>query len=268
MTTIGTPAFLARDARPGTAGVVAIVVGLVVGAAVLAHWLLRGWGFVDGPALLLALVLIAVPLQRAHRRALERRIAAVLEPWAQERGLLFQGGAGNPETTPTLDKGGALSAAMVGSIGGDPNGFLAHYVYTVRSGKDSYDVWMSVAVVRFEGREGLRLRLGPSQPLWGDTYAVFDDWHGFDTGSAEVDAAYIVEIRDETDEVQLLELLDPVTLAMLIDQEEPPLIEIDNGTLLVAIGGRVGIDAAVADIAWFDVLREHADAWGARIHGI
>ena len=45
---------------------VAIVVGLVVGAAVLADWLLRGWGFVDGPALLLALVLIAVPLQRAH----------------------------------------------------------------------------------------------------------------------------------------------------------------------------------------------------------
>jgi hypothetical protein len=112
-------------------------------------------------------------------------------------------GAGNPETTPTLDKGGALSAAMVGPIGGDPNGFLAHYVYTVRSGKNSYDVWMSVAVVRFEGREGLRLRLGPSQPLWGDTYAVFDDWHGFDTGSAEVDAAYIVETRDETDEVQL-----------------------------------------------------------------
>ena len=111
MTTIGTPAFFARDARPGTAGVVAIVVGLVVGAAVLADWLLRGWGFVDGPAVLLALVLIAVPLQRAHRRALERRIAAVLEPWAQERGLLFQGGAGNPETTPTLDKGGALSAA-------------------------------------------------------------------------------------------------------------------------------------------------------------
>ena len=88
-----------------------IVAGLVVGAAALAHWLLRGWGFVDGPAVLLALVLIAVPLQRAHRRALERRIAAVLEPWAEERGLLFQGGAGNPETTPTLDKGGALSAA-------------------------------------------------------------------------------------------------------------------------------------------------------------
>jgi hypothetical protein len=68
--------------------------------------------------------------------------------------------------------------------------------------------------------------------------------------------------------VQLLELLDPVTLAMLIDQEAPPLIEIDNGTLLVAIGGRVGIDAAVADVAWFDVLREHADAWGTRIHAI
>jgi hypothetical protein len=55
---------------------------------------------------------------------------------------------------------------------------------------------------------------------------------------------------------------------MLIDQEAPPLIEIDNGTLLVAIGGRVGIDAAVADVAWFDVLREHADAWGTRIHAI
>jgi UDP-N-acetylmuramate--alanine ligase len=82
------------------------------------------------------------------------------------------------------------------------------------------------------------------------------------------DAAYIVETRDETDEVQLLELLDPVTLAMLIDQEAPPLIEIDNGTLLVAIGGRVGVDAVVADVAWFDVLREHADAWGRRIHGI
>lgn len=268
METIGTPGLLARGARPGPVGIAMIVVGAVLGAAALADWGLRGWQFWNGPAILVAAALIWFPIHSARKHALDRRIRQVLEPWARERGLLFQGGAGNPETTPTLDKGGSLSAVMVGPIGGDPNGFLAHYTYTVRSGKHSYQVWMTVAVVRFEGREGLRLRLGPSQPLWGDTYAVFDDWHGFDTGSAEVDAAYIVETRDETDEVQLLELLDPVTLAMLIEQEAPPLIEIDNGTLLVAIGGRVGVDETVADLAWFDVLREHADAWGARIHGI
>lgn len=268
MTTIGTPAFLARDARPGAAGVVAIVVGLMVGAAALADWLLRGWEFVDGPALLLALLLVAVPLQQARRRALDRRIAAVLKPWAAERGLVFQFSANNPRTTPTLDKGGVLRAVMVGHVGGDANGYLAHYTYTVSTGKNSYAVWLTVAIARFEGREGLRLRLGSKAPLAGNGFGVFDDWHGFDTGSAEVDELYTVETKEGSDPVQVLELLDPLTLSGLIDASQPPLIEIDNGTLLVAYGGRVGIDRGVDDLVWFDRLREQAAIWGARIHGI
>ena len=268
MATIGAPGFLARGARPGTAGVIAIAVGLVLGAAALADWLLRGWEFVDGPALLLALALIVLPLQRAHRRALDRRIACILTPWAAERGLVFQPSANNPRTTPTLDKGGVLSAVLVGPIGGDPNGFLAHYTYTVRSGKNSYVVWLTVAIARFEGREGLRLRIGPTTPLAGSGYGVFDDWHGFDTGSVEVDEAYIVETKEGSDPVQVLELLDPVVLVELIDAPLVPLIEIDNGTLLVAYGGRFGIDAGVDDLSWFELLRDEADRWGARIHAI
>lgn len=268
METIGTPGLLARGARPGIVGCVMIVVGLIVGAAALADWGLREWHDWSGPAILLAIFLVSAPINRAKKSALDRRIRQVLEPWAEERGLVFQGGAGNPRTTPTLDKGGMLSAVMVGPIGGDPNGFLAHYTYTVRSGKNSYQVWMSVAVVRFEGREGLRLRLGPKQPLWGGTYGIFDDWHQFETESMEVNAAYIIETRDETDEVQLLELLDPVTLTTMLDEQAPPLIEIDNGTLLVAYAGRFGIDSGVEDLTWFNDLRAHAEAWGVRIQGI
>ena len=268
MTTIGNPGLLDRDARPGTLGVVAIVVGVAIGAAALADWLLRGWAFIDGPALLLAFALIAVPLQQARRRALDRRIAHVLTPWAAERSLVFQPSANNPRTTPTLDKKGVLRAVMVGHVGGDPNGFLAHYSYKVQSGKHSYTVWLSVAVARFEGRSGLRLRIGPTTPLAGSGYGMFDDWHGFDTGSAEIDEEYIVETKKESDPVQVLELLDPVVLVGLIDAPLVPLIEIDNGTLFVAYGGRFGIDGGVEDLSWFERLRDEADSWGGRIHAI
>jgi hypothetical protein len=268
METIGTPGFLARGARPGIVGTFLVVLGLVAGAVALADWGLRGWQAWSGPALVVAIALVWLPIRRAGSHALERRIERVLEPWGRERGLVFQAFASNPQTTPTLDRGGTLSAVLVGAIGGDPHGFLAHYVYTVRSGKNSYDVWLSVAVVRFTDREGLRLRLGPAQPLVGDGYGFFDGWRGFDTGSAEVDEGYIVETRDGHDPVQLLELLDPVALVQLIDAEEPPMVEIDNGTLLVAYGGRIGISHGMEDLAWFDRLREQADYWGARIQGI
>jgi hypothetical protein len=228
METIGTPGFLARGARPGIVGTFLVVLGLVAGAVALADWGLRGWQAWSGPALVVAIALVWLPIRRAGSHALERRIERVLEPWGRERGLVFQAFAANPQTTPTLDRGGTLSAVLVGAIGGDPHGFLAHYVYTVRSGKNSYDVWLSVAV----------------------------------------DEGYIVETRDGHDPVQLLELLDPVALVQLIDAEEPPMVEIDNGTLLVAYGGRIGISHGMEDLAWFDRLREQADYWGARIQGI
>ena len=268
METIGTPGLLVRGARPGPLGSAMVVIGLVIGAVALVNWGLSGWQLWSGPALGLALVLVWGPISRAGSQALDRRIRRVLKPWAAERELVFQATAGNPRTTPTLDRRGTLSAVMVGAIGGDPHGFLAHYSYRVQSGKSSYLVWMTVAIARFEGREGVKVRLGPETASSGDSYGMFDGWDRFETGSAEVDAAYIVETRDGFDHVQLLELLDPVALIELIDEEVPPLIEIDNGTLLVALGGRVGIDAGVEDLAWFDRLREQADAWGARIHGI
>ncbi|MCX6411591.1 MAG: hypothetical protein NTZ81_04450 [Actinobacteria bacterium] len=46
------------------------------------------------------------------------------------------------------------------------------------------------------------------------------------------------------------------------------MIEIDNGTLLVAYAGRFGIDLGVEDLTWFDDLRAEADTWGARIQAI
>ena len=269
METIGKPGFLARDARPGRLGVVAIAIGLVVALAGFADWLTGGWHAWNGVAILAGLFLVGIPLQFAMRDALERRIASVLEPWAASRGLLYQGEAGNPRTTPTLDRNGLLHPALVGPIGGDPHGFLAHYMYMIHSGSTSYQAWMSVAVVRFEGREGLRLRLCRSvDSIWGDSFGVFDDWHGFATGSAEVDDQYTIETRDGNDPVQLRELLDPVALTSLIDEELTPLIEIDDGTLLVAFGGRIGIDPGVEDLAWFDRLRDEADRWGQRIQGI
>lgn len=269
METIGKPGFLARDARPGALGLIAISIGLVAAAGGLYVWLTAGWRFWNGPAILAGLFLVGVPLQFAMRDALERRIASVLEPWAASRGLIYQGEAGNPQTTPTLARKGRLHPALVGPIGGDPHGFLAHYMYMIHSGSKSYQAWMTVAVVRFDGREGLRLRLCRTfDSIWGDSFGFFDDWHGFATGSAEVDDQYTIETRDGSDPVQMRELLDPVALTSLIDHELAPLIEIDNGTLLVAFGGRIGIDSGVEDLAWFDRLRDEADRWGRRIQGI
>ena len=57
-------------------------------------------------------------------------------------------------------------------------------------------------------------------------------------------------------------------LVGLIDAPLVPLIEIDNGTLFVAYGGRFGIDGGVEDLAWFERLRDEADRWGGRIHAI
>lgn len=266
--TIGKPGLFNRSALPGARGMALVVLGALVVAAALAVWLLGGWQFWCGPALLVGAALIALPIQRARRHALDRTIAAVLEPWGQERGLIFQPTTHNSRTTPTLDRGGQLSAVLVGAIGGDLHGFLAHYTYTVQSGKNSYTIRMSVAVARFAGREGLRLRIGAKHPLGGDSFGVFDQWHGFETGSAEVDDRYIVEAGDGHDPLQLRELLDPTVLVGLIDDETPMLVEIDHGTLLVAVGGRIGIDDGVEDLAWFDRLREEADRWGARIGGI
>lgn len=268
METIGRPGVLSRDARPGAVGLLAALAGLAVGAAGLADWWFRGWHPWDGMAVLAGIALVVAPFRLAGRRARERRTAAVLDAWARARGLVYQTEAGNPRTTPTLEEGGLLSPVLVGTVGGDPHGFLAHYAYLVRVGSKSHTIRMSVAVARFEGREGLRLRLRATSPVHGVPIGVFDDWHAFATSSAQVAERYVVEAGEGHDPVLLHELLDPVALVELMDERMPPLVEIDCGTLLVAFGGHIGIDPGVQDLAWFDRLREHADRWGARVQGI
>lgn len=266
MQTIGTVGLFDRDARPGALGLLISLAGVLLVAGALAWWALAGWTFGTGPALMVGAAVAIVPFQQARRHAQARRNERVLTAWGAERGLVFQASAGNPAATPTLKQKGLLAPVLVGPIGGDPNGFLAHYTYMRSSGKHRYAVNMTLAVVRFTGRDGLRVRI--STETWADPGGLFDDWKGFDTASAEVDERFRIEVREGHDPLQVLELLDPVALTGLLDTDPQPAVEIDEGVLVVAIGGHVGISPGVEDLAWFEVLRAQADAWGARIAGV
>ena len=266
MQTIGAVGVLDRDARPGPLGLVVGLVGVLLVAGALGWWASAGWAFGTGPLLMVGAVLAVGPFQRAHRHAQARRTERVLTAWGAERGLVFQASADNPRSTPTLKEKGLLAPVLVGAIGGDPNGFLAHYTYVRSNGKNQYTVRMSLAVVRFADRDGLRVRI--STATWADPGGLFDDWKGLDTASAEVDERFRIEVREGHDPVQVLELLDPVALTGLLDTDPQPALEIDEGVLVVVIGGHVGITPGVEDLAWFEVLRAQADLWGARIAGV
>lgn len=266
METIGHVGASDPAARPGPGGLAVAALGAGLVLLALGWWLLAAWAFWTGPALLVGAAVAVGPFRWARRNAQDRHTRRVLTAWGGERGLSFAPGAGNPSTTPLLRRKGGLGPALVGSVGGDPHGVLAHYTYSVGSGKNRYDVKMSVAMARFAGREGLRVAVrDDAQDALG---GVFDDWSAFETQSAEVDDRFEIEVREGHDPVQVTELLDPVVLASLLEADLHPLVEVDQGTLVVAIGGHVGLDPGVEDLAWFDFLRARADQWGARIAGI
>lgn len=266
MQTIGRVGPLDPEARPGALGLALAAAGAALLAAGVGWWLVVEWSFWNGPAVLAGAAAIALPFRSARRRAQARRTEAVLTAWGAERGLVYQAEAGNPRTTPLLRRKGLLGPVLVGPVGGDPHGALGHYTYIVSSGKDQHAVNLSVAMARFTGREGLRvvIRDGHQVGLEG----LFDDWGALETQSAEVDDRFQVEVRDGHDPVQVAELLDPVALTALLASDAHPVVEIDEGTLLVYVGGHIGLDPGAEDLAWFDLLREQADRWGARIAGI
>jgi hypothetical protein len=266
MQTIGRVGALDPEARPGALGLALAAAGAVLVAAGLGWWLAVEWSFWNGPVIVAGAAVATLPFRAARRRAQARRTEAVLTAWGAERGLVYQAEAGNPRTTPLLRRKGLLGPVLVGPVGGDPHGALGHYTYTVGSGKDRQTVKLSLAMARFEGRDGLRvlIRDGEQVGLEG----LFDDWGAFETQSAEVDDRFQVEVRDGHDPVQVTELLDPVVLAALLASEAHPVVEIDEGTLLVHVGGHIGLDPGAEDLALFDLLREQADLWGGRVAGI
>jgi hypothetical protein len=266
METIGQVSVSDPEARPGPRGIVVAGAGAGLILSALVWWLMADWAFWSGPALLGGAALLVGPFQWARRNAQRRRNRDVLTAWGGPRGLAYAPGAGNPSTTPLLKRKGGLGPALVGSVGGDPQGVLAHYTYTVGSGKNQHTVKLSVAMARFEGRDGLRVVVRDGWQVGFE--GLFDDWSAFETQSAEVDDRFEIEVREGHDPVQVTELLDPVVLASLLAGEQHPLVEVDAGTLVVAIGGHVGIDPGVEDLAWFEFLRARADQWGARIAGI
>ena len=266
METIGQVGVSDPEARPGPWGVVVAGAGAGLLLSALVWWLMADWAVWSGPALLGGAALAVGPFKWARRNAQARRNREVLTAWGAPRGLAYAPGVDNPSTTPLLRRKGGLGPALVGSLGGDPQGVLAHYTYAVGSGKNRYEVKLSLAIARFAGREGLRVavRDDAHDALGG----VFDDWSAFETQSAEVDDRFEIEVREGHDPVQVTELLDPVVLTSLLEADLHPLVEIDQGTLVVAIGGHVGLDPGVEDLAWFEFLRARADQWGERIAGI
>lgn len=251
--------------RPGWIGRLVAIVGVIVIATTLLDVVRFGWGDLDAWLLALGLGLIIGPFAWAYERGVRDRIRRVLTDWGAERGLAFVGSVDNPRTTPLLRKKGKITAAMRGMVGGDPEGLLAHYSYTVSEGKNSTTYWFSLALARFPERPGLRLRVFPTSARLAEW---FDRWDLFDTTSLEIDERFKVEVADEHDPLLITELLDPATLLHLLEEPVPPIVEIDRDTLLIAMRGRVGIDRSVPDLTLLDHLRTHADAWRARIDGV
>lgn len=266
MQTIGTVSVLSRESRPGPVGLLICLAGALLGAGALAWWAASGWSFATGPMLMVGALLVVLPIRSTRRQAQARRTERVLTAWGAERGLVFQASTENPSATPTLKERGLLTPVLVGAIGGDPHGFLAHYTYIEGSGKNQHAVNQSLAVARFDGREGLRVHIRSAD--WLNPGGLFDDWKGLNTPSSEINDRFAIEVREGHDPVQVLELLDPVALTALLDTEVQPVVEIDEGHLVIVIGGHVGITPGVEDLAWFELLRTQADAWGARIAGI
>lgn len=266
METIGKVKAGDPESRPGRRGLIVVGVGVAIVVSAPFAWWLAGWPFWLAPLFLIGLIAIIAPIQTARRNAQQRRSRTVLTGWGESRGLTYQARVAKPATTPLLARRGVLAPALVGSIGGDPRGVLAHYTYWVPAGESQRAVNISLALARFERRDGLRVVVRDGDPL--KLGGAFDDWSPFATQSAEVDDRFEVEVREGHDPVQVTELLDPAALASLLEGDRQPMVEIDQGTLVVAIRGHVGIDRGVEDLAWFDVLRARADEWGARIAGI
>jgi hypothetical protein len=262
--TIGRPRQLDRAALPGRLGAPVSLVGLVILVAAAAWWWGRGWDPLVGLVLFAGGALLATPFGIARRRAQRLRIERVLAAWGRERGLLLVDRHGNPGGTPLLSSRGLLGPVLLGPVGGDPHGLLGHYAFTVRSGTTTYQAPYTVAIARFEGREGLCVRIHESI-LQSGPAAVLDDWAPFPTASAEIHERFAIEVRDGHDPVLVAELLDPVALRDLLEEEVAVAVEIDNGVLVLSVGGHVGVTEGVEDLAWLDVLRERADRWGERI---
>lgn len=265
MTTIGKPRLRDGVSQSGLVPRILMIGGVIVLATTILDLVRFGWGDLDAWLLALGGMLILGPLAYGYERAVRNRIRRVLTPWAEERGLVFVGSIDNPRTTPLLRKKGKLTAAMRGPVGGDPEGLLAHYSYTVSHGKSSTTYWFSIALARFEGRQGLQVRVFPTSARLAEW---FDGWDLFDTTSLEIDERFKVEVADDHDPLQVTELLDPLTLLHLLEEPVPPIVEIADATMVIAMRGRIGIDSAVADLALLDHLRDRADEWRARIDDV
>lgn len=266
METIGLVRAGDPEARPGRRGLIVVGTGIAMVALAPLAWWLAGWPFWLAPLFPIGLILIIAPIQTARRCAQQRRNRAVLTAWGEPRGLAYKARVPKLATTPLLMRRGVIAPALIGSIGGDPQGILAHYTFWVPSGESQRAVKVSLALAGFAGLDGLRIVIRDGDPL--KMGGAFDDWSSFDTESAAVNERFEIEVREGHDPAQITELLDPMTLVSLLEGDRDLMIEIDQGTLVVAIRGHVGIDPGVEDLNWFDVLRARADEWGARIAGI
>lgn len=231
-----------KGVRPGWIGRLIAILGVIVIATTLLDVARFGWGERDAWLLALGAGLVVVPFARAYERGVRDRIRRTLTDWGAERGLIFVGSVDNPRSTPLLRKKGRITAAMRGMVGGDPEGLLAHYSYTVSNGKSSTTYWFSLALARFPERPGLRLRVFPTSARLAEW---FDGWDLFDTTSLEIDERFKVEVADQHDPLLITELLDPSTLLHLLEEPVPPIVEIDGDTLVIAMRGRIGIDSSV-----------------------
>jgi hypothetical protein len=262
---IGQPGLLDPEARPGPGGLASMAIGvlLAVGAVVLVAtggdllWIVL--------ALVAAPLLIAVPVATARERARRLRLARLLPGWASAHGLVFRGRVPAVPATPLLRlPQSELTGAMEGPIADDPVALLAHHSWVGRQGRAQVAFWSSIAVVRLDDADGVRLRVGLQLPRWGGG-AWLDGWTTAAGSGLGTDVAWQVELGEGHDPVRTAALLDALRGSGLLADEQPPLVEIDDGVLVVAYSGRVGVDAGMEDLVWFERLRDRAETWARAV---
>jgi len=242
------------------AGRIAIAVGFGLALVAITAVLAVGWQPFSALGLIIGTLLVIGFALRAFRRARLCRLERALEAWGRPRGFLFVERHGNPSATPLLRRTGLLGPALIGPVGGDPHGLLAHCRTTLVDGRDDRDGDpFSVAIARLSRIDGLGLRIGVHQQ-W--TANALDDWHRLPTESLEIDERFVIEVRAGQDQVRVRSLLEPGVLAAMLEDDAAIGVEIEDGWLVVWQRGNVDPSEGVAR---FERLLAQAARWERRL---
>ena len=180
-----------------------------------------------------------------------RARSAFLSGWARSRGWAKDTGLWLEEATPLLRDGDRRNSGshMCGTLATGSEAVLCHYTYEVRhsssDGNGGSDTsWESFDFTVIEtgvtcpdiGRLTLHPRSFGDNRLFDSVDSALTSDRVVQLESAELDGEYKLEVHDSASELAVRLLFEPAFMVWCLDQAaDQMLIEIENGTLVVAI---------------------------------